>query len=109
MNCAPPYAHETSRMPSSADRTTKILTRDHDYLIIPNKKVADSEMTNVSSPSPLHQERMPIGLPYETPELVSPPTAKWIQGPMSSLRGPSRLACHRTAARGKMSYQPASW
>ena len=47
-------------------RTTHLLTRDHDTLLIPNKKVVEAELVNVSSPSPLHQERMPIGLPYET-------------------------------------------
>lgn len=47
-------------------RTTKLLTRDNDYVIVPNKKVADSQLENRSTPTPLHQERLAIGLPYET-------------------------------------------
>jgi small-conductance mechanosensitive channel len=47
-------------------RTTKILTRDNDYLVIPNRRVADATLLNRNSPTAVHQIRLPIGLPYAT-------------------------------------------
>ncbi|MGH0034156.1 MAG: mechanosensitive ion channel domain-containing protein [Myxococcota bacterium] len=47
-------------------RTTKILTRDNDYLIIPNRIIADSALVNRAYPTSIHQKRIEIGLPYAT-------------------------------------------
>ncbi len=47
-------------------RTTKICTRDNDYVIIPNKAIANLELTNHNCPTTLHRERIRLGLPYET-------------------------------------------
>jgi small-conductance mechanosensitive channel len=47
-------------------RTTKILTRQNDYVIFPNRLVAERELRNHSYPSRLHRPLIEIGLPYST-------------------------------------------
>ncbi len=47
-------------------RTTKILTRNNDYVILPNRLVAENDLWNYSYPSSLHRAILEIGLPYST-------------------------------------------
>jgi small-conductance mechanosensitive channel len=47
-------------------RTTKLLTRRNDYIIFPNKLVAERELRNYKYPSRLHRPIVEIGLPYST-------------------------------------------
>ena len=47
-------------------RTTKILTRQNDYAIFPNRLVAERELHNYSYPSSLHRSIIEVGLPYST-------------------------------------------
>ena len=45
-------------------RSTKILTRSNDYVVIPNRKLAENHLQNFSLPSRLHREIVHYGLPY---------------------------------------------
>ncbi len=47
-------------------RTTKIVTRRNDYLIFPNRLVAEGEVTNYNYPDRIHQQIIEVGLPYST-------------------------------------------
>ncbi|MFQ6104495.1 MAG: FHA domain-containing protein [Candidatus Glassbacteria bacterium] len=47
-------------------RTTKILTRQNDYIIFPNRLVAERELRNYIYPSRLHRPFIEVGLPYST-------------------------------------------
>ena len=47
-------------------RTTKLRTRQNDYLIFPNRIVAERAMRNVNYPSRAHLQLIEIGLPYST-------------------------------------------
>jgi len=47
-------------------RTTKILTRQNDYVIFPNRLVAEREMRNFIYPSRLHRPIIEVSLPYST-------------------------------------------
>jgi small-conductance mechanosensitive channel len=48
-------------------RTTHVRTRDNDNLIIPNGKIAETEILNYFYPHPLHMERILVGVHYRTP------------------------------------------
>ncbi len=48
-------------------RTTHLRTRDNDNLIIPNGKIAETEILNYFYPHPLHMERILVGAHYRTP------------------------------------------
>ena len=73
-------------------RTTKLLTRQLDYVVIPNRKVAESELLNHSYPVPLHGERVDVGLPYSTLPTIAEEAlleaASQVQGVLSN-PGPS--------------------
>jgi len=45
-------------------RSTKILTFDHEYIIIPNSKVADSNIQNIGMPNPKSRVVVPFGVAY---------------------------------------------
>jgi len=45
-------------------RTTKILTRQNDYVIYPNRLVAERQLRNYIYPTRLHRLTIPVGLPY---------------------------------------------
>jgi small-conductance mechanosensitive channel len=45
-------------------RTTKILTRQNDYVIYPNRLVAERQLRNFIYPTRLHRLTVSIGLPY---------------------------------------------
>jgi small-conductance mechanosensitive channel len=47
-------------------RTTKILTRQNDYVIFPNRFVAERELRNYIYPSRLHRCTIDVALPYST-------------------------------------------
>ncbi len=47
-------------------RTTKILTRKNDYIIFPNRIVAERALRNTNYPSRAHLQLIEIGLPYST-------------------------------------------
>jgi small-conductance mechanosensitive channel len=47
-------------------RTTKILTRQNDYVIFPNRIVAERELRNYIYPSRLHRPYIEVSLPYST-------------------------------------------
>jgi small-conductance mechanosensitive channel len=47
-------------------RTTKILTRQNDYIIYPNRLIAEKALCNLNYPSSLHWEFIQVGLPYST-------------------------------------------
>ena len=47
-------------------RTTKILTRQNDYVIFPNRIVAEKALRNIHYPSRAHLQLIEIGLPYST-------------------------------------------
>jgi len=47
-------------------RTTKIQTRQNDYVIIPNRTVAERELRNFVYPNKMHRPIIEIGLPYST-------------------------------------------
>ena len=47
-------------------RTTKILTRQNDYIIYPNRLVAEKALCNFNYPSSVHWEFIQVGLPYAT-------------------------------------------
>jgi len=47
-------------------RTTKLLTRQNDYIIFPNRLVAERELRNHMYPSRIHRPVLEIGLPYTT-------------------------------------------
>ena len=48
-------------------RSTKIKTRDNDFLILPNTSVASTEILNYYEPSRIHMIRLVIGASYEAP------------------------------------------
>ncbi len=45
-------------------RSTKILTRSNDFVVVPNRKLAENYLTNFSMPTRLHREIVYYGLPY---------------------------------------------
>jgi small-conductance mechanosensitive channel len=47
-------------------RTTKILTRQNDYVIFPNRLVAERELKNFMYPAALEYPVIEVGLPYST-------------------------------------------
>ena len=47
-------------------RTTKILTRQNDYVIFPNRIVAERELRNFIYPTRLHRPVVEVSLPYST-------------------------------------------
>ncbi len=47
-------------------RTTKILTRQNDYIIFPNRLVAERQLHNYIYPSRLHRPILAVDLPYST-------------------------------------------
>jgi small-conductance mechanosensitive channel len=47
-------------------RTTKILTRENDYVIFPNRMIAERELKNFMYPVPLEYPYIEVGLPYST-------------------------------------------
>lgn len=47
-------------------RTTKLLTRENDYVIFPNRMVAERELKNFMYPVPLERPTIEVGLPYST-------------------------------------------
>ena len=48
-------------------RTTHLRNRDNDTVVIPNSKIADTEILNYFFPHPLHLERIYVGVHYRTP------------------------------------------
>jgi len=48
-------------------RTTHLRTRDNDNLIIPNGKIAETEILNYYYPHPLHMERVVVHAHFRTP------------------------------------------
>jgi small-conductance mechanosensitive channel len=48
-------------------RTTHLRTRDNDNLIVPNGKIAETEILNYYYPHPLHMERILVHAHYRTP------------------------------------------
>ena len=48
-------------------RTTHLRTRDNDNLVIPNGKIAETEILNYFYPQPLHMERIHVRAHYATP------------------------------------------
>ncbi len=48
-------------------RTTHLRTRDNDTVVVPNSKIADTEILNYFLPHPLHLERIYVGIHYRTP------------------------------------------
>ena len=48
-------------------RTTHLRTRDNDNLIIPNGKIAETEILNFYYPHPLHMERIVVHAQFRTP------------------------------------------
>jgi small-conductance mechanosensitive channel len=48
-------------------RTTHLRNRDNDTVVIPNAKIADTEILNYFLPHPLHMERIKVGVHYRTP------------------------------------------
>ncbi|MDX1382994.1 MAG: mechanosensitive ion channel [Thermoanaerobaculia bacterium] len=48
-------------------RTTYVRTRDNDTKVYPNGVIAGAELLNLSSPHPLHMERIHVGVHYRTP------------------------------------------
>ena len=45
-------------------RSTKLLTRSNDYVVIPNRKLAENHLKNFTLPTRLHREVAYYGLPY---------------------------------------------
>lgn len=62
-------------------RSTKILTRHSDVVVIPNNVITRQAVINFTSPDPVHRQRIEIGLRYDTP----PNRAK--QSLLRALRG----------------------
>lgn len=48
-------------------RTTHLRTRENDTVVIPNSRIADSEILNYFLPHPLHLEKIYVGIHYRTP------------------------------------------
>jgi small-conductance mechanosensitive channel len=48
-------------------RSIKIRTFEGDYVIVPNSTIAKSELTNYSQPTPMHAQRLTIGVGYDFP------------------------------------------
>lgn len=61
------YGDRDGRVVDITWRTTHLRTRDNDNLVIPNSKIADSEVLNYFYPHPLHLERIYVGVHYRTP------------------------------------------
>jgi small-conductance mechanosensitive channel len=55
------------RVDSITWRTTRLVTRDNDIIVLPNSKIADLDLTNYHYPIPLHLERVYVGVHYRTP------------------------------------------
>jgi small-conductance mechanosensitive channel/CRP-like cAMP-binding protein len=52
-------------------RSTKILTRHHDVVVIPNNVITRQPVINFTSPDPVHRQRLEISLRYDTPPNVA--------------------------------------
>jgi small-conductance mechanosensitive channel len=61
------YAGTEARVVDITWRTTHLRTRDNDNLVVPNSKIADSDVINYYYPHPLHMERINVGVHYRTP------------------------------------------
>lgn len=48
-------------------RVTKVRTREHDYLLIPNSLTAKQHVTNYALPTADHLLKIPVGVSYQTP------------------------------------------
>ncbi|MBF0456789.1 MAG: mechanosensitive ion channel [Nitrospirae bacterium] len=48
-------------------RTTKLLTRDNDYLVIPNGNIVKDTILSVNYPTPYHVISLYVGVDYDTP------------------------------------------
>jgi small-conductance mechanosensitive channel len=48
-------------------RYTKIETRDHLFIIVPNNKIAAEKLINHSKPSPIVEQNLEIGVSYDVP------------------------------------------
>jgi len=61
------YEDTEARVVDITWRTTHLRTRDNDNLVVPNSKIADTEVLNYYYPHPLHMERINVGVHYRTP------------------------------------------
>ncbi len=55
------------RVDAMSWRATRLLTRDNDYLVIPNSVLAEGQLVNYSKPARQHREHFRIGVSYVAP------------------------------------------
>jgi small-conductance mechanosensitive channel len=61
------YQGTEARVVSINWRTTHLLTRDNDDLVVPNSQISGSDILNYFYPHPLHMERIYVGAHYRHP------------------------------------------
>lgn len=71
-------------------RTTKIRTRENDFIVFPNRRLAEREVRNFNYPTPLHRCSIVVGLPYSTLPTIAQEAmleaAKRVEGVLSRPR-----------------------
>ncbi len=61
------YQEIEGRVAKVTWRTTHLRTRENDTVVVPNSRIADSEIVNYFLPHPLHMDRIYVGIHYRTP------------------------------------------
>lgn len=59
--------NSTGRVVNVNWRTTTLLNRDGDIIILPNAELLDGKVVNFSHPFPRHRERIEVGFSYDDP------------------------------------------